>query len=147
MTIDRFAEKYTSMNPYQYGANNPIKFIDVNGDSIRVAQADQKLMNQVLTSVFGDLASGFSYTSSGMLTFDGNEKSFKGKQRKVYKDPVKVMSESTQTNLVFGKSTEISLNDGSSYTLNASDAGGAVIVLAIESDSEENTLLIELSTR
>ena len=24
------------MNPYQYGANNPIKFIDVNGDSIRI---------------------------------------------------------------------------------------------------------------
>jgi RHS repeat-associated protein len=34
--IDRFSEKYLSLNPYQYGANNPIKFIDVNGDSIKV---------------------------------------------------------------------------------------------------------------
>lgn len=32
-TLDRFAEKYESLTPYQYGANNPIKYIDVNGDS------------------------------------------------------------------------------------------------------------------
>ncbi len=35
-TMDRFAEKYYSMSPYQYGANNPMKNIDVNGDSIVV---------------------------------------------------------------------------------------------------------------
>jgi hypothetical protein len=33
---DRFAEKYHTMTPYQYGANNPICNIDVNGDSIWV---------------------------------------------------------------------------------------------------------------
>jgi RHS repeat-associated protein len=32
--IDRFTEKYYSMTPYQYGANNPILYIDINGDSI-----------------------------------------------------------------------------------------------------------------
>lgn len=32
--IDRFSEKYTSLSPYQYGANNPISNIDINGDSI-----------------------------------------------------------------------------------------------------------------
>ena len=31
---DRFAEKYFSMSPYQYGANNPIYYVDINGDSI-----------------------------------------------------------------------------------------------------------------
>lgn len=31
---DRFAEKYYNISPYAYRANNPIKFIDVNGDSI-----------------------------------------------------------------------------------------------------------------
>ena len=35
-TNDRFAEKYLSMSPYQYGANNPIRNIDINGDSIVV---------------------------------------------------------------------------------------------------------------
>ena len=33
-TQDRFAEKYVSMTPYQYGANNPILMIDINGDSL-----------------------------------------------------------------------------------------------------------------
>ena len=36
MTNDRFAEKYYSMSPYQYGANSPVVNIDVNGDSITV---------------------------------------------------------------------------------------------------------------
>ena len=36
MTQDRFAEKYSSLSPYQYGANSPVCNVDVNGDSIRV---------------------------------------------------------------------------------------------------------------
>ncbi|MDH5608160.1 MAG: RHS repeat-associated core domain-containing protein [Cyclobacteriaceae bacterium] len=32
-TQDRFAEKYYDLSPYQYGRNNPLLFIDVNGDS------------------------------------------------------------------------------------------------------------------
>uniref|UniRef100_UPI002491868E RHS repeat-associated core domain-containing protein n=1 Tax=Tenacibaculum aiptasiae TaxID=426481 RepID=UPI002491868E len=36
MNIDRFAEKYESINPYQYTANNPILFVDVNGDWIYI---------------------------------------------------------------------------------------------------------------
>ncbi len=35
-TQDRFADKYFPLSPYQYGANNPINNIDVNGDSIFV---------------------------------------------------------------------------------------------------------------
>nr|WP_302437609.1 RHS repeat-associated core domain-containing protein [Bacteroides intestinalis] len=33
-TMDRFAEKYYSMSPYQYAGNNPVGNIDINGDSI-----------------------------------------------------------------------------------------------------------------
>lgn len=33
-TKDRFTEKYYDMNPYQYGANNPILYVDIQGDSI-----------------------------------------------------------------------------------------------------------------
>ena len=36
-TQDRFAEKYLNFSPYQYAANNPILNIDINGDSVNVA--------------------------------------------------------------------------------------------------------------
>lgn len=38
---DRFSDKYLNNTPYQYGANNPIKYIDVNGDSLIVVGSDQ----------------------------------------------------------------------------------------------------------
>lgn len=38
MQIDRYYHKYPSMSTYQYAANNPLYFIDVNGDSIWVNQ-------------------------------------------------------------------------------------------------------------
>jgi len=40
-TQDRFAEKYFDFTPYQYGANNPIKYIDINGDSLWVSVSTQ----------------------------------------------------------------------------------------------------------
>ena len=33
-TQDAYADKYFTLSPYQYGANNPISNIDINGDSI-----------------------------------------------------------------------------------------------------------------
>src|SRR5690606_329690 len=33
-TQDRFAEKYYGLSPYQYAANNPVLFVDINGDSV-----------------------------------------------------------------------------------------------------------------
>jgi RHS repeat-associated protein len=35
-STDRFKEKYPSLSPYQYAANNPLTNIDVNGDSVVV---------------------------------------------------------------------------------------------------------------
>ena len=49
-TQDRFSEKYLNMTPYQYAANNPIRYIDVNGDSIRANQAEaQQMITNTLT--------------------------------------------------------------------------------------------------
>lgn len=50
---DRYAEKYLSFTPYQYGANNPIKYIDNNGDSVWVTS----------TSNLEDFGNGTSRTT------------------------------------------------------------------------------------
>ena len=47
MTQDRFAEKYSALSPYQYGANNPISNIDVNGDSIKVSPCPSGLFDYI----------------------------------------------------------------------------------------------------
>ena len=61
--VDRFAEKYASLTPYHYAANNPIMFIDINGDSLDVANNQQsrddisgmvKNKNQQYISYSGD---------------------------------------------------------------------------------------------
>lgn len=45
-TQDRFAEKYFNFSPYQYGANNPILFIDVNGDSVDVSNMSRRKLER-----------------------------------------------------------------------------------------------------
>jgi RHS repeat-associated protein len=65
LTPDRFAEKYYSLSPYSYAGNNPINYIDINGDSLGyvlnliqsgLGKADQfvsKAASTLLNPVFG----------------------------------------------------------------------------------------------
>ena len=41
---DAFAEKYLDFSPYQYGANNPVRYIDVNGDSLWISYAGNQIL-------------------------------------------------------------------------------------------------------
>ena len=57
MTIDPLAEKYYSISPYAYCAGNPLKYIDLKGDSISVAELytrdkQGKLINPNQVEVF-----------------------------------------------------------------------------------------------
>ena len=122
-TQDRFAEKYFDFSPYQYAANNPILYIDVNGDSINVAEEHRGQLNTALSQVFGDKASGFSYTESGNLVYNGDTKGLNKDQKNTLKGLNKVIGEKTTTNLIFGESTEITATDGSTHTINAADGG------------------------
>jgi len=42
MVQDAYAEKYLDFSPYQYGANNPLLFVDINGDSLWISYGDNQ---------------------------------------------------------------------------------------------------------
>ena len=125
--IDRFSEKYYSMNPYQYGANNPIFYVDVNGDSIEVAERYREQFNNDLAGVFGDKVSEVGFSDSGALVFNGNVKDFKGKERRILKKLLGVIGSEETVNVAYEESVvvygqEISVNDqGGAMTLLAED--------------------------
>ena len=85
MSVDRFAEKYPATSGYNYAINNPVRYIDINGDSIRVSSENRELFNKTLKDVFGEFSSKFSYTQSDMLVFSGENKGMGKAQRKVFK--------------------------------------------------------------
>lgn len=64
------------MTSYQYAANNPIFFIDVNGDSINVSDI-QKKDGQTLDAITSDLTEQtgltLSVTPGGQLTYATDE--------------------------------------------------------------------------
>ncbi len=65
---DRFAEKYLDMSPYQYGANNPIAFIDVNGDSLVMFK------NGEYVGIFDNGKDAYQgYNQESTVDKDGNE--------------------------------------------------------------------------
>lgn len=81
-TIDRFGEKYTSLNGYQYGANNPMLYVDINGDSIWIAHG-----------LFGQKQS--LYHDGKVFNKDGSE--YTKKQRGFLKQTVKALDKIDDT--------------------------------------------------
>jgi uncharacterized protein RhaS with RHS repeats len=76
-TQDRFSEKYYDFSPYQYAANNPLLFIDVNGDSLDVSQF-RDYNPEANEAFISDLQSKSGLTlvvdESGNVTYATNEK-------------------------------------------------------------------------
>ena len=144
---DRFAEKYPHLSPYSFAAGNPLKFVDVNGDSINVAEQYRSNFNESLKSVFGEKASLFSFDKSGTLNTTATKKDFaKGSERKAFVALNKIMNDKTVTNVVYESSTELTTANGSSITLNTAEWGGAMTFLASENKHtgiKSNTILID----
>lgn len=79
-TIDRFAEKYFSYSPYGYAANDPIKYIDVNGDSLWINTPDGNLLYQNGSMYTKDKKGNISLYKGKYAKLDkkGNVKGYKG---------------------------------------------------------------------
>ncbi|MBN2426679.1 MAG: hypothetical protein JXB44_16770, partial [Calditrichaceae bacterium] len=66
--VDRFADKYPSLTPYQYAANNPVLFVDVNGDSIWIKYKDKEGKEQKVLYTQGMSAKGYSENAAILIT-------------------------------------------------------------------------------
>ena len=74
--IDRFATKYFSQSPYGYVANDPIHYVDINGDSINVSNLLTSTEGlYTLFYMISDLQEitglNISVNGTGMLTSNG----------------------------------------------------------------------------
>ena len=144
MSVDRFAEKYPATSGYNYAINNPVQYIDINGDSIRVSSENRELFNKTLKDVFGEFSSKFSYTQSDMLVFSGENKGMGKAQRKVFNRLKEVMYSKTITNIQYGKDTQITDRYGNKRTFKAESGGGAATFLASENeDYNQNFTVID----
>ncbi|RLD37270.1 MAG: hypothetical protein DRI74_07200 [Bacteroidetes bacterium] len=79
--IDNKAEKYNSITPYAYAANNPILFIDINGDSLWINYKKEKVLYEN-----GDLYNkdGTAYSGKGMKVKKNGTVKYKGFLGKTY---------------------------------------------------------------
>ncbi len=104
-SIDPLAEKYYSISPYVYVANNPMKYVDYRGDSISVAEEHRTQFQSDLKNTFGSKASSLTFNSSGNLVLAGKEKDFtKGMtkdQKNTYKGLKKAMNDKQTTSVVY----------------------------------------------
>jgi RHS repeat-associated protein len=70
---DRFSSKYLNLGSYTFSAGNPIKFIDVNGDSIQVKSSDSN-GNLIILNWMNTASKGYGLYDSNGDIYSGNDK-------------------------------------------------------------------------
>jgi RHS repeat-associated protein len=131
MVPDASAEKYSSISAYSYSFNNPIVFVDPDGKDIIVGAQYQAAVTKALQSVFGEMASQFSYDGTGKLLFNGNANDFGAGEREVFNVLNNIMTSPTITNVRLTKQDYLTSTDGTrAGYINTDDFGGELTTLA-----------------
>ncbi|WP_239058223.1 hypothetical protein [Bacteroides sp. 214] len=130
MSIDPLCEKYYWISPYAYCANNPIRFIDLRGDSISVAEEHRTQFRSDLENTFGSRASSLAFNSNGNLVLNGKEKDFTNgmtkDQKKAYDGLKKAMNNKETASVVYGNQYSSNKTGGLNSTDIVKDWGGGV---------------------
>ncbi len=73
LSTDRYAEKYPDASPYQYCLNNPVKFLEVNGDSLNVNQFqdyDSKASDDLISDLAAKSGLNLSVDKDGNVSYE-----------------------------------------------------------------------------
>lgn len=68
--VDRFAEKYYDKTPYSYAGNNPIYFIDVQGDSLDIGGNMKNSFKDISSLLPKKYQNRLSYDDNGKVSFN-----------------------------------------------------------------------------
>jgi hypothetical protein len=117
MVLDRFAEKYSSITPYHYAANNPTLFVDINGDSLWIKR------------IFGK---ALLYENGNLYNKDGS--AYTGKQRGFLKNTVAALDKTRGTETgeqmvseIQSSKFNVTIKRGSSNSYTADNPGKAAL--------------------
>lgn len=82
--IDQFSTKYDSFSPFQYGANNPVRFVDINGDSLDVSNLISDKVHSAAFALFATSKEGKkwldNYASKGQKIVINNKTIYEAKK-------------------------------------------------------------------
>jgi RHS repeat-associated protein len=67
---DKFSEKYDPLTPYHYGANNPIRYIDINGDSLKLGGNTDAALSDIFLFLPEATRNNVTLSSNGQVGFD-----------------------------------------------------------------------------
>ena len=135
MNVDPLAEKYTSLCPYVYVANNPITYIDPNGKEIVVPNKEDQI--KVLKMINSQALGTFAFNDKGQLYLEkaGGDDS---KYSKYYSDKlVDAINDNNTITITLAQNIEVTAPDGSlSVDLDTPEYGGAVTFGVVESNQQ-----------
>ncbi|RCW31109.1 RHS repeat-associated protein [Marinilabilia salmonicolor] len=108
---DRFSEKYYSLSNYQYAANNPVLFIDINGDSLQVT-------TDAIMAIYHGLDDDTNVkfeVNNGVINPDSFKEQAAESDDIVLKDVYEIASHERMVEMSVAESYEFNDNDGNPH--------------------------------
>lgn len=127
-TMDPLAEKYYSLSPYNYAANDWVNFADSKGDNISVAEEYRTSFMSDINNIFGEKTSYFSFNENGNLILNNKSEFIRGlskEQKSLFKGLYKAMTDKVTTSIEYEEEAYVFSQGRISHKNTLKDGGGA----------------------